>query len=53
MSSSTGKIKVLFTIDVGTAKSGSEQFLSGIFYNEDVIITDYANYRIVMYDGVG
>jgi hypothetical protein len=24
----TGKIKVLYTIDVGTAKSGSEQFLS-------------------------
>jgi hypothetical protein len=44
---------VLYTIDVGTAKSGSEQFLSGIFYNEDVIITDYANYRIVMYDDQG
>ena len=49
----TGKIKVLYTIDVGTAKSGSEQFLSGIFYNEDLIITDYANYRIVMYDDQG
>jgi hypothetical protein len=49
----TGKFKVLYTIDVGTAKSGSEQFLSGIFYNEDVIITDYLNNRIVMYDDQG
>jgi hypothetical protein len=49
----TGKFKVLYTIDVGTAKSGSEQILSGIFYNEDVIITDYANYKIVMYDDQG
>ena len=49
----TGKFKVLYTIDVGAATSDSKQFLSGIFYNEDVIITDYTNYRIVMYDDQG
>ena len=49
----TGKMKVLYTIDVGTATSGKVRQVSGIFYNEDVIITDYVNYRIVMYDDQG
>jgi hypothetical protein len=29
----TGKIKVLFTIDVGAGQSGETRFLSGIFFN--------------------
>jgi len=49
----TGKIKVLFTIDIGTVQSGETRFLSGIFFNDDVIVTDYANNRIVMYDDQG
>jgi len=47
----TGKIKMLFTVDLGTAKSGAQP--SGIFYNDDVIITDYVNNRIVVYDAQG
>ena len=49
----TGKIKALFTIDLGTVQYGLARFLSGIFYNDDIIITDYVNYRIVMYDAQG
>ena len=49
----TGKIKVLFTIDVGAGQSGQTRFLSGIFFNDDVIITDNVNNRIVMYDDQG
>jgi hypothetical protein len=49
----TGKIKVLFTIDVGAGQSGETRFLSGIFFNDDVIITDNVNNRIVMYDDQG
>ena len=47
----TGKIKVLFTIDLGIAQSGGSRQISGIFFNEDVIVTDYVNNRIVMCDG--
>ena len=49
----TGKIKVLFTIDIGTVQSGETRFLNGIFFNDDVIVTDYTNNRIVMYDDQG
>ena len=53
----TGKIRVLFTIDVGTVKSTREsdgfRFLSGIFFNDNVIVTDNVNSRIVMYDDQG
>jgi hypothetical protein len=35
-----GKINVLFTIDVGAVQSGETRYLSGIFFNDDVIITD-------------
>ena len=49
----TGKIKVLFTIDLGTVQSGVIRFLSGIFFNDDVIVTDYVNNRIVLYDDQG
>jgi hypothetical protein len=49
----TGKIKVLFTIDLGTVQSGGIRYLSGIFFNDDVIVTDYVNNRIVMYDDQG
>jgi hypothetical protein len=34
----TGKIKVLFTIDLGTVQSGGTRFLSGIFFNEPYIV---------------
>ena len=36
----TEKIKVLFTIDVGAVQSGETRYLSGTFFNDDVIITD-------------
>jgi hypothetical protein len=36
----TGKIKVLFTIDVGAVQSGETRYLSGTYFNDDVIITD-------------
>ena len=49
----TGKINVIFTIDVGTTQSGGTRYLSGTFFNDDVIITDYVNNRIVMYDDQG
>jgi hypothetical protein len=49
----TGKIKVLFTIDLGTVQAGVARFLSGIFFNDGVIITDHVNNRIVMYDDQG
>jgi hypothetical protein len=50
----TGKIKVLFTIDLGTGQSGEVRQVSGIFFNDDdVIVTDYANFRIVIYDDQG
>jgi predicted DNA-binding protein len=49
----TGKIKVLFTIDLGTVLYCTQRLLSGIFFNNDVIFTDYANNRIVMYDDQG
>ena len=49
----TGKIKVLFTIDLGAVKPGETRYLSGIFFNDDVIITDNVNNRIVMYDDQG
>ena len=53
----TGKIRVLFTIDVSTVKSTHEsddfRFLSGIFFNDNVIVTDNVNNRIVMYDDQG
>ena len=49
----TGKIKVLFTIDLCTVQSGEIRFLNGIFFNDDVIVTDYVNNRIVMYDDQG
>ncbi|XP_052089860.1 tripartite motif-containing protein 45-like [Mytilus californianus] len=43
----TGKIKVLFTIEI----KGS--FVSGIFFNDDIIITDYDKKRIVYHDNTG
>jgi hypothetical protein len=49
----TGKIKVLFTIDLGAVKPGETRYLSGIFFNDDVIVTDNVNNRIVMYDDQG
>jgi hypothetical protein len=49
----TGKIKVLFTINVGTCQNGTVQQVSGIFFNDDVLVTDYANNRIIMYDDQG
>ena len=49
----TGKIKVSFTIDLGTVLYCTQRLLSGIFFNNDVIFTDYANNRIVMYDDQG
>ena len=49
----TGKIKVLFTIDLGTVQAGVARFLSGIFFNDGVIITDHVNNRIAMYDDQG
>jgi hypothetical protein len=39
--------------DIGTVQSGETRFLNGIFFNDDVIVTDYANNRIVMYDDQG
>jgi hypothetical protein len=44
---------VLFTINVGAGQSGVTRFLSGIFFNDDIIITDNVNNRIVMYDDQG
>ena len=49
----TGQIKVLFTIDVDGVKYGGTQQISGIFFNDDVIVTDYIKNRIVMYDDQG
>ena len=49
----TGNIEVLFTIDLGTVQAGVTRFLSGIFFNDDVIITDHVNNRIVKYDYQG
>jgi hypothetical protein len=46
----TRKIKVLYTIDLGTGQSGEVRQVSGIVFNDDVIVTDYANFRIVIYD---
>ena len=46
----TGKIKVLITIDVGAVQSGETRYLSGIFFNDDIMVTDNVNNRIVMYD---
>ncbi|XP_063402405.1 E3 ubiquitin-protein ligase TRIM33-like [Mytilus trossulus] len=43
----TGKIKVMFTIDI----RGS--FISGIFLNDDIIITDYNNRRVAYHDNTG
>ncbi|VDI84357.1 tripartite motif-containing protein 56 [Mytilus galloprovincialis] len=43
----TGKIKVMFTIDI----KGS--YISGIFFNDDIIITDYDKNRIVYHDNNG
>ncbi|CAC5402609.1 unnamed protein product [Mytilus coruscus] len=43
----TGKIKVLFTIDI------RGNYLSGIFFQEHIIITDYNNNRIVCHDNTG
>ncbi|VDI30364.1 Hypothetical predicted protein [Mytilus galloprovincialis] len=43
----TGKIKVIFTIDI----KGS--CISGIFFNDDIIITDYNRNRIVCHDITG
>ncbi|CAC5420811.1 TRIM56 [Mytilus coruscus] len=43
----TGKIKVLFKIDI------RGNFISGIFFNDDIIITDYNQKRIVYHDNTG
>ncbi|XP_052086528.1 tripartite motif-containing protein 59-like [Mytilus californianus] len=43
----TGKIKIVFTIDVTTAA------VSGIFFNNDIILTHYSQYKIVYYDNKG
>ncbi|XP_052090170.1 tripartite motif-containing protein 45-like [Mytilus californianus] len=43
----TGKIKVLFTIDI------TGKFISGIFFNDDIIITDCNKNRIVYHDNTG
>ncbi|VDI52423.1 Hypothetical predicted protein [Mytilus galloprovincialis] len=43
----TGKIKVLFKIDI------RGQFISGIFFNDDIIITDYTKNRIVHHNNTG
>ncbi|XP_063402415.1 E3 ubiquitin-protein ligase TRIM45-like [Mytilus trossulus] len=43
----SGKIKVLFKIDI------RGYYISGIFFNDDIIITDYNNSRIVYHDNTG
>ncbi|CAG2219082.1 unnamed protein product [Mytilus edulis] len=43
----TGKIKVLFKIEI------KGDFVSGIFFNDDIIITDYSKNRIVYHDNNG
>ncbi|VDI33393.1 Hypothetical predicted protein [Mytilus galloprovincialis] len=43
----TGKIKVMFTIEI----KGS--YISDIFFNDDIIITDYDKTRVVYHDNTG
>ncbi|CAC5420815.1 TRIM56 [Mytilus coruscus] len=43
----TGKIKVMFTIDI----TGS--YISGIFFNDNIIITDFQTKRIVYHNHTG
>ncbi|CAG2206303.1 TRIM56 [Mytilus edulis] len=43
----TGKIRVAFTIDVTTPA------VSGIFFNNDIILTHYSQNKIVYYDNKG
>ncbi|XP_071136056.1 E3 ubiquitin-protein ligase TRIM45-like [Mytilus edulis] len=43
----TGKIKVLFTIAI------KGNYISGIFFNDDIIIAYYDNKRIVYHDNTG
>ncbi|VDH94232.1 Hypothetical predicted protein [Mytilus galloprovincialis] len=42
-----GKMKVIFTINI------SGEFISGIFFNDDIIITDYNSKKIVSHDPNG
>ncbi|CAC5391724.1 unnamed protein product [Mytilus coruscus] len=43
----TGKFKVVFTINI------SGQYISGIFFNDDIVLTDYSSNKIVSHDPNG
>ncbi|CAC5390081.1 unnamed protein product [Mytilus coruscus] len=43
----TGKFKVLFTVDI------KDSFISWIFFNDDIIITDCDRKRVVFHDNTG
>ncbi|VDI33396.1 Hypothetical predicted protein [Mytilus galloprovincialis] len=43
----TGKLKVLFTIDV------KSNYNSGIFFNDDIVITDWDQKSVIFHDNTG